>query len=60
MLKVKDDNGFINSAELRQVLDQGKKFDESIWKKMINEVDMNGDGEISYQEFERMMEQLLK
>jgi Ca2+-binding EF-hand superfamily protein len=42
------------------VLDQGKKFDEKVWLSMIREVDFNGDGEISYQEFERMMEQLLK
>jgi Ca2+-binding EF-hand superfamily protein len=28
--------------------------------QMISEVDFNGDGEISYQEFERMMEKLLK
>jgi Ca2+-binding EF-hand superfamily protein len=27
---------------------------------MIKEVDINGDGEISYQEFEKMMEQLIK
>ena len=26
---------------------------------MISEVDINGDGEISYAEFEKMMEQLL-
>lgn len=56
----RDDNGYISSAELKQVLDQGKKFDENVWSNMIKEVDFNGDGEISYQEFERMMEQLLK
>lgn len=42
------------------MLDHGKKFDDKIWQKVINEVDLNGDGEISYQEFERMMEQMLK
>ena len=42
------------------MLDQGKKFDERVWENMIKEVDFNGDGEISYQEFERMMELLLK
>ena len=56
----RDDNGFISAQELKQVLDQGKKFDEKVWHMMISEVDFNGDGEISYQEFERMMEKLLK
>lgn len=42
------------------MLDHGKKFDEQVWKQVISEVDLNGDGEISYQEFERMMEKLLK
>jgi hypothetical protein len=27
---------------------------------MIKEVDINGDGEISYSEFEKMMEQMIK
>jgi Ca2+-binding EF-hand superfamily protein len=30
-----------------------------VWKQMIKEVDINGDGEISYAEFEKMMEGLI-
>lgn len=40
-------------------MDHGKKLDERIWKDIVMEVDINGDGEISYAEFEKMMEKLL-
>lgn len=55
-----DENGYISAQEIKQVLDHGKKLDDKIWQKVISEVDLNGDGEISYQEFERMMEQMLR
>jgi Ca2+-binding EF-hand superfamily protein len=41
-------------------LGHGKKFDEDVWMNIIKEVDVNGDGEISYQEFEKMMENFIK
>lgn len=34
-------------------------IDDSVWKKMIKDIDLNGDGEISYSEFEKMMEELI-
>jgi len=38
----------------------GKKFgSEKIWDDIINEVDANGDGEISYDEFRVMMHKFL-
>jgi Ca2+-binding EF-hand superfamily protein len=40
-------------------LDAGRKIDEHVWADMISAVDLNGDGEISYAEFERMMEDLI-
>ena len=55
----RDNNGFISAQEVRAVLDHGKKLDERIWIDVIKEVDINGDGEISYNEFEKMMEKLL-
>lgn len=33
----------------------GKKFSEKVWMKVINEVDQNNDGLISFEEFELMM-----
>lgn len=38
----------------------GKKIgSEQIWQEIISEVDTNGDGEISFEEFEQMMKKLL-
>jgi Ca2+-binding EF-hand superfamily protein len=37
------------------ILGKGKRFSEEIWKEIISQVDMNKDGEISYEEFEAMM-----
>ena len=59
-IKLQDENGYISAQEIKQVLGHGKKIDEKIWEQIIKEVDLNGDGEISYQEFERMMEKLLR
>ena len=56
----KNQSGFINLAEIKTLLDQGKKIDDKVWRTMIKEVDINGDGEISYSEFEKMMEQMIK
>ena len=56
----KDDNGYISAAEVKTVLGHGKKFDEKVWEQIVKEVDINGDGEISYLEFEKMMENFLK
>lgn len=42
------------------MLGMGKKFGSSgIWEGIIKEVDVNGDGEISYDEFKKMMTRLL-
>lgn len=55
----KDGGGTISSLEVKEVLGVGKKFDERIWDEIIGEVDIDGDGEISYEEFKSMMEKLL-
>jgi Ca2+-binding EF-hand superfamily protein len=34
-------------------------MDDSIWRKMITEADLDGDGEISLDEFEKLMTTLL-
>ncbi len=33
---------------------------ESVWEEIIREVDENEDGEISFPEFERMMNKIIK
>lgn len=41
------------------MLDHGRMIDERVWKELIQSVDLNGDGEISFAEFQKMMEQLM-
>ena len=49
-------NGFICAAELRQVMEtMGEKLTDAEVDEMINEADTNGDGQIDYEEFLRMM-----
>ena len=55
----KDNSGSISASEVKQVLGVGKNIEESLWREIINEVDTNGDGEISFEEFKTMMEKLL-
>ena len=56
-----DGNGKISHEELRNVLG-GNKSDkgDKMWKDMISEVDINGDGEIDFDEFVQMMKILWK
>ncbi|KAJ8298482.1 hypothetical protein KUTeg_025013 [Tegillarca granosa] len=52
----KDGNGFISAAELRNVmLNLGEKLTDEELENMIAEADIDGDGQINYQEFVRMM-----
>lgn len=48
----KDNSGTISKEEIREALGN---LDEEVADKMISEVDDNGDGEISFEEFEKMM-----
>ncbi|KAI8597479.1 putative calmodulin [Dissophora ornata] len=52
----KDGNGFISAAELRHVLTNlGERLTDSEVDEMIHEADVDGDGQINYEEFVRMM-----
>lgn len=33
----------------------GKRFSEDIWKEIVAQVDANNDGEVSFEEFQAMM-----
>ena len=52
-----DKNGKITATELRQVLGNGKG---NMWQKLIQEVDLDGDGELDLYEFKTMMLQAIK
>ncbi len=52
----KDQNGFISAAELRHVMTNlGEKLTDDEVDEMIREADVDGDGQINYEEFVRMM-----
>ena len=57
----KNGDGKIESKEIKEVL--GKDFtkgDDDIWNLIIKEVDSNGSGVITYQDFKAMMEKICK
>ena len=47
----KDDGGSISLDEIKDVLGVGQQITEEVWKQLVLEVDENGDGEISFEEF---------
>jgi calcium-dependent protein kinase len=51
----KDGGGSISVEEIKQVLSFGQNLDEEVVAQIISQVDANGDGEISFDEFAQMM-----
>merc|ERR1712150_234792 len=52
----KDVNGFISKAELINIMDNlGESLTEEEVTEMIKEADIDGDGEVNYEEFFKMM-----
>ena len=48
----KDGNGYISAAELRHVMTNlGEKMNDDEVDEMIREADVDGDGQINYEEF---------
>ena len=41
------------------VLGVGQHISENVWYQVVREVDENGDGEVSFEEFKIMMQSLL-
>ena len=51
-----DGNGFINRQELRIVMmNLGEKLNDDEIEYLIDDVDIDGDGQINYEEFYIMM-----
>lgn len=52
----KDSNGFISAAELRHVMTRiDKKLTDDEVDEMIRQANIDGDGQINYEEFVKMM-----
>lgn len=56
----KDDSGSISCDEIKETLGVGKRISEAAWNEIVKEVDANGDGEVSFEEFKEMMRKLLE
>ena len=51
-----DGNGFINRQELGYVMENlGQKMERTEIESLIDEIDIDGDGQINYEEFYLMM-----
>lgn len=53
-MTLKDGNGLLSKEEIKNTF-KSVCYDEAQWAKLIKEVDINGDGQISLQEFKEMM-----
>lgn len=51
----KDDSGFISKDEVKESLQKVQQLSESDIDLVISQVDENGDGEISFEEFKIIM-----
>ena len=51
----KDQSGSISKEELRAVFETAEQKDDELWNEIFSEVDVNGDGEISFDEFKTCM-----
>mmetsp|Transcript_90001 Transcript_90001/g.201417 ORF Transcript_90001/g.201417 Transcript_90001/m.201417 type:complete len:154 (-) Transcript_90001:118-579(-) len=55
----RDDNGYINSHELRTVMTNiGEKFTDDEVDELVRSADVDCDGQISYEEFVKLMGRL--
>jgi len=52
-------DGTVTKDELKEVFG-GASRGEDVWDQIMDEVDKNNDGEISYEEFEDAMMQIIK
>lgn len=55
----RDSSGEINVEEIKEVLGGNIVTSEDVWKQVLSEVDINGDGGIEFDEFKKMMTKLL-
>ena len=51
----KDGSGKISAEELKAMLDATGEVKEDVWQELVQEADQNGDGEIEFREFSRLM-----
>jgi len=55
----KDKNGTISRQELKNLFETSEKKEDALWNEIFEEVDINGDGEITYDEFKIAMTRVI-
>lgn len=57
---LQDSSGYITSDELMTVLggDEGARYSQEMWRTFLEEVDTDGDGKITLEEFKFMMKEV--
>lgn len=55
----RDHGGTIEAVEVAEILGQGLKCNKEVWKAIVSEVDLNGDGQIDFNEFKAMMKKFV-
>jgi calcium-dependent protein kinase len=50
-----DNSGKISLQEMKGMMGMGVEGNERVWAKLVQEADMDGDGEINLAEFTRLM-----
>lgn len=55
-----DKNGRITQQELRDAFETHNKKDERLWQQIMKEVDKNGDGAITMDEFSEVMNKVIE
>jgi len=55
----RDGCGHLKVGEIKEVLGVGKNISDKVWEDVLKEVDVNGDGEIEFDEFKIIMIGLL-
>ena len=56
----KDKSGKITPDELKNVLGKDAKVSAEVWNQIVKDIDGNGDGEISFNEFKIMMNKVVE
>ena len=54
----KDGGGTIDAGEIATILGHNVSKEEQVWADVIKEVDINGDGQIDFEEFQMMLKKL--
>jgi len=55
----KDGGGSISAHEIKETLGIGKAISTHVWDEIVAEVDIDGDGDIDFEEFSKMMKRLM-